>query len=283
MPLLLLCTARPELFETHASWGAGTRNAHTISLSPLSEGETSELVHGLLEQTVSDQVRRTILERAGGNPLYAEEFVRLVADRGFGDDGDGIAFPDSVHALIAARLDTLSPERKELLQDAAVVGKVFWAGALAAMGERDEREVELALHELSRKELVRPARRSSMEGEVEYAFWHVLVRDVAYGQIPRAARARKHRAAAAWMEAKAGERVEDLADVLAYHYSEALEFARAAGDDELARASCCPTLGGCSFSRVIGRRHSISRRPTASIAARSNCSSRTTWSRHRCC
>ena len=93
VPLLLLCTARPELFETHANWGAGTRNAHTISLSPLSEGETSELVQGLLEQTVSEQVRLTILERAGGNPLYAEEFVRLVADRGLGEKETGSRSP----------------------------------------------------------------------------------------------------------------------------------------------------------------------------------------------
>jgi predicted ATPase len=190
-------------------------------------------VQGLLEQSVSEQVRQTILERAGGNPLYAEEFVRLVADRGLADTSEGVAFPDSVQALIAARLDTLSPDRKGLLQDAAVVGKVFWSGALAAMGGLDEREVELALHELSRRELVRPARRTTMERESEYAFWHVLLRDVAYGQIPRAARARKHRAAAVWMEEKAGERVEDLADVLAHHYAEALDLARAAGDAQL--------------------------------------------------
>jgi class 3 adenylate cyclase len=233
VPLLLLCTARPELFEKHGSWSARTRNAHTINLSPLSELETGELVHGLLEQSVSEQVRQTILERSGGNPLYAEEFVRLVADRGLGDTGEGIAFPDSVHALISARLDTLSQERKGLLQDAAVVGKVFWSGALGAMGDVEEHEVELALHELSRRELVRPARRSSIEGESEYAFWHVLLRDVAYGQIPRAARARKHLAAAAWMEAKAGARVEDLADVLAHHYRQALELARAAGDEQV--------------------------------------------------
>ena len=230
VPLLLLCTARPELFEAHSAWGAGTRNSHTISLSPLSESETSELVEGLLEQTVSEHVRATILERAGGNPLYAEEFVRLVAERGLGDQGDRFAFPESVQALIAARLDTLSPERKGLLQDAAVVGKVFWAGAVASMADQDVREVELALHELSRRELVRPARRASMEDESEYAFWHVLVRDVAYAQIPRAARARKHRAAAAWVEAKACERAEDLADVLAFHYQEALALAHATGD-----------------------------------------------------
>jgi len=234
VPLLLLCTARPEFLEKRESWSVGTRNAHTINLTPVSEQETSELVEGLLDQTVAEQVRETILERAGGNPLYAEEFVRLVADRGFGEPGDALAFPESVQALIAARLDTLSPERKALLQDAAVVGKVFWSGALATMGDIDEREVELALHELSRKELVRPARRSSIEEENEFSFWHVLVRDVAYGQIPRALRARKHRAAAAWLEAKAGERIGDVADVLAYHQEQSLELARAAGDQTLA-------------------------------------------------
>ena len=137
-----------------------------------------------------------------------------------------------MQALIAARLDTLTVERKGLLQDASVVGKLFWAGAVAEMGGRDLGEVELALHELSRKELVRPGRTSSMEGEKEYAFWHVLVRDVAYNQIPRASRGRRHLAAAAWIERKAGERVEDLAEVLSHHYLAALELARATDDRE---------------------------------------------------
>ena len=234
VPLLLLCTARPELLEKRESWSAGTRNTHTINLTPLSEQETSELVESLLGETVTEQVRETILERAGGNPLYAEEFVRLVADRAIGGPGGALAFPESVQALIAARLDTLSPERKALLQDAAVVGKVFWSGALATMGNIDEREVELGLHELSRKELVRPARWSSIERESEFSFWHVLVRDVAYGQIPRALRSRKHRAAAAWLEVEAGERIGDIAEVLAYHQEQALELARAAGNQEIA-------------------------------------------------
>src|SRR5207249_5022928 len=124
----------------------------------------------------------------------------------------------------------LSPERKSLLQDAAVVGTVFWAGAAAAMGGRDEASVREALHDLGRKELVRPVRVSSMEGEAEYSFWHGLVRDVAYAQIPRAGRVGKHRAAAVWIERKAGERVEDISDVLAYHYAEALALARAVGE-----------------------------------------------------
>ena len=145
---------------------------------------------------------------------------------------EDVPFPDSVQALIAARLDTLSPERKSLLQDAAVIGKVFWAGALGEMGGRDAREVEQDLHELARKELVRAGRTSSMEGEQEYGFWHALVRDVCYAQIPRSSRAARHRAAAAWIEHKAGERAEDLADVLAHHYLEALELARAVGSTE---------------------------------------------------
>ena len=113
-----------------------------------------------------------------------------------------------------------------------MLGKLFWAGALAEMGDRDPREVELALHELARKELVRRSPTSSMRDESEYGFWHLLVRDVCYAQIPRAARAARHRAAAAWLERQAGERAEDLADVLAYHYLSALELTRAAGQAE---------------------------------------------------
>jgi hypothetical protein len=118
-----------------------------------------------------------------------------------------------------------------LLQDAAVIGKVFWAGALAEMGNLDPEAVRAGLHELARKELLRPARRSSIEGETEYAFWHMLIRDVAYGQIPRAQRAAGHRSAAAWIERMAGDRVADSAELLAYHYEQALELARAAGED----------------------------------------------------
>ena len=228
VPLLVLCTARPELHEQHPTWAAGLRNATTINLAPLSDAETARLVAALLERAVLPaETQQALLERAGGNPLYAEEFVRLFADRG--DLGAETGLPGSVQALIAARLDTLSPERKGLLQDASVVGKVFWAGALAQMGGRDLAGVEQALHELARKELVRPARTSSMAGEAEYGFWHGLVRDVAYGQIPRAGRAERHQQAAAWIEEKTGERAEDLADLLAHHYLSALELTQATG------------------------------------------------------
>jgi tetratricopeptide (TPR) repeat protein len=237
--MLLLCTARPELQEQHPGWAAGLRNATTINLPPLSDGETAELVSHLIATSVlSVEVEQRVLERAGGNPLYAEEFVRLLGDRDLG--AGEMELPESLQALIAARLDTLSPDRKSLLQDAAVLGKVFWVGALAEIGGRDQGELELALHELARKELVRPARVSSMEGESEYSFWHLLVRDVAYGQIPRAERARRHRAAAAWIERKAGGRVEDMAELLAHHYLQALELAEAAGDTQQAEEVARP-------------------------------------------
>jgi class 3 adenylate cyclase/tetratricopeptide (TPR) repeat protein len=252
VPLLVLCTARPEMHEEHPTWAAGLRNAHTINLAPLSDEETARLVSGLLERAVlPGETQQALLERAGGNPLYAEEFVRLLSDRG--ELGEQVEVPESVQALIAARLDTLSPERKALLQDASVVGKVFWAGALAMMGERDLVEVEQALHELARKELVRPSRVSSMEGEAEYGFWHTLVRDVCYGQIPRAGRAERHRQAAAWIEQKAGERAEDLADVLAFHYTSALELSQAAGlsDNPSLRTQAVRYLG-LAGERALG-------------------------------
>ena len=138
-----------------------------------------------------------------------------------------------------------------MLADAAVIGKVFWAGAIAQMGERDLTAVTETLRELSRKELVRPARRSSIEGEAEYAFWHILARDVAYSQLPRASRASRHVAAARWIESRAPERVEDLADVLAYHYATALELAQAAGQTEQASELEAPAL---KFLSLAGER-----------------------------
>ena len=236
--LLVICTARPELYENHAGWGGGQRNSNTISLSALSDSETAQLISGLLSQAVLPaQVHAALLERAGGNPLYAEEFIRMLSDRGILqskgrvltiDPNADIHMPDNVHALIAARLDTLAAERKALLHDASVAGKVFWSGAVASLSGRDDKEVREGLHGLARKELVRPARHSSIEGQEEYSFWHALVRDVAYGQIPRATRGAKHKALAEWIEATAGDRVGDQAEVLVHHYTQALRLVRAA-------------------------------------------------------
>jgi class 3 adenylate cyclase/tetratricopeptide (TPR) repeat protein len=224
VPLLLVCTARPELLAKRPGWGGGRTDAVMLSVPPLSEDETAQLMHDLLEQAVLPaELQRAVLERAGGNPLYAEEFARLLAERA----GEELTVPETVQGIIAARLDALSPEHKRLLQDAAVVGKVFWAGAVDALDGAGPEELEGGLRELERRELVRRERRPSVEGETEYAFRHVLVRDVAYSQIPRAERSERHRRAAEWI-ASLG-RPDDHAELIAHHHLEALEYARAAG------------------------------------------------------
>jgi tetratricopeptide (TPR) repeat protein len=226
VPMLVVCTARPELLSRRPGWGGGKPNAATISLSPLSDDDTARLVHALLERSVLPaDLQTTLIERAGGNPLYAEEFARMVDE--LGEDGTGLRLPESVQGIIAARLDALPIEEKLLLQDASVVGKVFWLGPLERIGHRDRREAELLLHRLERKEFVRRERRSSVGEESQYVFSHLLVGDVAYSQIPRAARSEKHQGAAAWIESLG--RLEDHAEMLAHHYLTALELDRAAG------------------------------------------------------
>jgi class 3 adenylate cyclase/tetratricopeptide (TPR) repeat protein len=229
-PLLVVGTARPELLERRPGWGGGKPNSATVSLSPLSEEDIARLLASLLEQSVMPaETQAALLARAGGNPLYAEEYARMLIERGLASSGDA-PLPETVQGIVAARLDALTSEEKTLIQDAAVIGKVFWSGALAAMNGLQRWTVEERLHGLERKEFVRRERRSSVATETEYVFRHVLVRDVAYGQIPRGQRAAKHRLAAEWIESLGSDR-EDRTEMLAHHYVSALEFARAAGQD----------------------------------------------------
>jgi class 3 adenylate cyclase/tetratricopeptide (TPR) repeat protein len=228
VPLLVVATARPELLDRRSGWGGGMANATTLSLSPLSDVETARLLSVLLEQSVlAADVQSELLRHAGGNPLYAEEYVRMLRDGRF----SGGQLPETVQGIIAARLDALSAEEKGLLQDAAVMGKVFWSGALAAIGGVPRETAEERLHALERKEFIRRERRSSVANEAEFAFRHLLVRDVAYAQIPRAGRAGKHRLAAEWIDSLGGDRAEDRSEMLAYHFGAALDFARAAGQE----------------------------------------------------
>ncbi len=225
VPILVVCTSRPELLDRRANWGGGKLNATTLSISPLSDGDTAHLLATLLGQPLLEADAQTsLLARAGGNPLYAEQYAQMHAE---GSESGDVSVPESVQGIIAARLDLLPPAEKGLLQDAAVLGKVFWLGGLVDGRLRAVSEEQL--HALERKGFVERARQSSVAHEAEYAFRHVLVRDVAYGQIPRADRAEKHRRAAEWIESLG--RPEDHAEMLAHHYLAALEFARAAGQE----------------------------------------------------
>jgi class 3 adenylate cyclase/tetratricopeptide (TPR) repeat protein len=211
VPILVLATARPELLDRRQAWGGGKLNVSTVALTPLSDEEAAQIIHGVLDQAaLPSETQQDLLERAGGNPLYAEQFARLYMERGSARD---LPLPESVQGLIAARLDGLSAEEKRIVQDASVYGKVFWAGAIDAHDD--------ALHSLDRKGILRRERRSAVGGEAQYAFRHVLVRDVAYGQIPRAARGDKHVRAADWIESLG--RADDHAELVAHHLAAALE------------------------------------------------------------
>jgi class 3 adenylate cyclase len=221
VPLLIVGTARPELLDRRQGWGGGKRNAFTLSIGALSDDETAQLLQRLLDRPVLDaEAQQAVLRRAEGNPLYAEEYARMLSERNGGD----LQLPETVQGLIAARIDALAPEEKALLQDASVIGKVFWPGAVEGADDH-------TLHALERKEFIRRDRRSSIARETQYAFLHALVRDVAYGQIPRAERAEKHRRAAEWLGSLAGDRADDHAEMLAHHYREALTLGEAAGVD----------------------------------------------------
>jgi len=225
VPLLVVCTARPELFERRGTWAGGKRNATTLSLAPLTEDETSHLIVSMSDRPVmSADTQHALLARAAGNPLYAEQYVRMLAER---DSASDLPLPETIQGIIASRLDALPRDEKNLLQNASVMGKVFWLGAVAQIGGLDRVAAELHLHALARKDFVQRSRRSSVADEAEYSFLHVLVRDVAYGQIPRSQRADKHGLAASWIAALG--RTEDHAEMLAHHYLCSLELRRAAG------------------------------------------------------
>jgi class 3 adenylate cyclase/tetratricopeptide (TPR) repeat protein len=220
VPILIVCTARPELLERRFAWGGGKLNATTLSLAPLSETDTSRLLANLLDRPLlAAETQADLLARAGGNPLYAEQYAQMLLE---GSDDAVLPMPESIQGVIAARIDRLSPKEKALLQDAAVLGKVFWLGGV--VDGRSLRDADAALHALDRKGFVRRARTSSVADETEYTFLHILVRDVAYAQIPRGERAEKHQRAAVWIESLG--RPEDHAETLAYHYVSALELAR---------------------------------------------------------
>ena len=227
VPLLVLATARPELLERRPGWGGGKPNAVTLSLSPLSDEECARLVATLLDRPVLPaEGQQALLVKIGGNPLYAEQYARALIERG------GLAeLPETVQGIIAARLDGLSHEEKRLLQDAAVIGKVFWVGALERIGGLVRWDGDEVLRRLERKQFVQRARRSSVAGESEYAFRHVLLREVAYGQIPRSIRGEKHLRAVEWLESLG--RAEDHAEMIAHHYVNALEFAQPSGGADL--------------------------------------------------
>jgi len=220
-PVLQICLARDELLERRADWGGVRRDATTLFLDPLGEAETRELVSTLLAVgDHRDSVIAAVAARAEGNPLFAEEMVRRLSEE---DSASAAELPPTVQALLAARLDSLEPFQRRLLAHAAVVGRTFWEGALTPVAEAEGGDLQAALRGLREKDLVVAGEGSALAGEPELAFKHALIRDVAYEMLPKAVRAQKHFEVAGFIEARAGERVEEVVALLAEHYGRAAQ------------------------------------------------------------
>ncbi|HET6849970.1 MAG TPA: adenylate/guanylate cyclase domain-containing protein [Gaiellales bacterium] len=238
-PVLFLCPSRPELTARRPGWGGGRRSVSSIALDPLGRAEAERMVELLLNvDELDDGVRARILERAEGNPFFLEEILRRLMDeqlivqeggRWRADAAiDRVAIPDTVQGVLAARIDLLPADQKRAVQSAAVVGRVFWPGAVAGLLDGDADRVEQLLDELERRDLVLTRLTSSMAGQRELIFKHILTRDVAYESLPRKERPRAHGDVAAWIERTYGERRLEVAELLAHHYD-------LAGDRERAR------------------------------------------------
>jgi len=223
LPLFVICVARPELLERRTNWSGGRRNATNIDLPPLRANEVEQLVASLGSQGLAGDVLRTIAQRAEGNPLFVEELVRMMMEGSV----PGAQIPDTVQAVITARIDRLPVPERRVLQAAAVIGRTFWPSAAATLAAQDPKETAGALDTLIGKELIVQRPASTIAGEREYAFRHILTRDVAYNMLPRSHRQRAHAQIVRWLEDRLGERIEEVVEVLAEHL-------RVAGDERAA-------------------------------------------------
>jgi len=217
-PLLIIAISRPELLDRSPTWGGGGRQNFTaLVLEPLNEAQTAHLVE-YLAGDLPRSVQERIVERSGGNPFFATELVRGVAEQGMGGDVQDVGVvPDTVHAAVLARLDALSSVERAVVQAASVAGRSFRPGAVAAvLDDREPVEIDAAIAGLVARDLAVPA-----EGDA-YTFRHVLIRDVAYGTLSRAERMRMHGAVACWLKGYAADRLDEFVELIAYHYQEAI-------------------------------------------------------------
>jgi len=234
--LLILCLARPELLDVRPGWGGGRVRSTAIELEPLGRDDSEALADALLEEhQVSGNIRARLLDKAEGNPLFVEETVRMLLEQG-ADGGDRI--PDSLQAMIGARIDRLPAGAKIVLQRGSVIGRTFWAGAIDHLSpEYDADELEDLLDDLLLRDLVTREERSTIGGEAAYRFKHVLIREVAYGGLSKSGRAEYHTRFAEWLREKADK---EVIEIRAYHLDQAcLLYAELDGHppEELARTA----------------------------------------------
>jgi class 3 adenylate cyclase/tetratricopeptide (TPR) repeat protein len=215
-PVLQICLAREDLLQRRPAWSNPRRSATVMFLDALAPGETQQLIESLLQQTAaSTDIVDSLAERSGGNPLFAETIARRIVEQG---DVHEAELPDTVQGLLAARIDSLEPSERDLVTHASVLGRTFWESALEPVADRAGVQLESVLRSLRAKDIIVLGERTAQGEERELAFKHVLIRDVAYGMLPKAVRARKHAEVGAFIEQRAGQR-EGIAALLAEHYT----------------------------------------------------------------
>ena len=244
-PFLLVGTARPELLARRPGWGGARRPAETVELEPLSATDAEVLLGELVAADLPADIRDLVVGRAEGNPFLIEELLGTLIDRGVLAGAGGVwaagrlpadlALPDSVQAVLAARIDLLPEAEKAALQAASVIGRVFWPSPVYELVPEAFPDFRV----LENRDFVRRRSGSSIAGELEFVFKHQVTREVAYASLPKARRARLHAGFAAWLE-RFGEGRDEHAALLAHHYAEAVrpedaDLAWAGEADELER------------------------------------------------
>ncbi|MDX6549027.1 MAG: hypothetical protein QOG33_2577 [Gaiellales bacterium] len=218
-PIMLLCSARDQLLDIRPTWGGGLRNATTAFLEPLSDRESAELIGNLAAgQPLDEPTARRLAALAGGNPLFVEQLLATVAA---GQRLDVTAL-STIHAVISARLDALSADERNVIECASVIGKEFSAEPLVELLADDTNAAVTAetLRGLTRKDLIRPV-RSAFDGVSQHRFGHLLVRDAAYGRLPKRRRAELHEGFANWMRSTQPAHEAELSEVIGYHLEQA--------------------------------------------------------------
>ena len=262
-PLLLIGTARPELLEQRPGWGARAHGT-LLELEPLTSKDAVRMLVELLGGSLPEQLRDVVLAHSEGNPFFIEELLATMIDRNLirRQDGRwqmaelpaGFDVPDTVQAVVAARIDLLEPAEKEALQAASVIGRVFWAGPLYELVQPAEPDLRV----LEERDFIRRRPGSSLPGDREYAIKHALTRELAYASVPRQRRALLHAAFARWLER--GAAGDEQAPLLAHHYAEAVrpedvDLVWGDREDELAelrgRAAGVATAGGRACNRPL--------------------------------
>jgi predicted ATPase/class 3 adenylate cyclase len=234
-PILLLCSARPELLEARPGWGRGSPNVSTVTLRPLSREDSETVMANLRPGGLDPAVRTRIVEVTDGNPLFIEEIVRMLNEEGrlaaAADDASGFQLPATITALLDARLEGIPAGERAVLQRASVMGKLFsWTAVAELSPAAEEPQVGADLQSLVRRALIRPE-RAEFAGQDGFAFCHVLIRDAAYRSIPKGTRADLHARFARWLASTAGA-VDEYDEVVGYHLEQACRYGADLGAPE---------------------------------------------------